>query len=66
MKEKKEPSVYFRPGYRLFVPVRSIEIWPFFTSTSNILNDSSIVKVNSTYNVNQLLVNTNIVSYEGK
>lgn len=55
MKEKK-----------LFVPVRSIEIWPFFTSTSNILNDSSTVKVNSTYNVNRLLINTNIVSYEEK
>ena len=48
------------------MPVRSIEIWPFFTSTSNILNDSSTVNVNSTYNINQLSINTNIVSYEGK
>ena len=66
MKEKEKPSVYFRHGYRLFAPVRSVEIWPFFTSNSNIFNDSSSVKVNSTRNVNQLSINVNIVSYEGK
>lgn len=66
MKEKEKSSVYFGHGYRLFAPVRSIEIWPFFTSNSNTFNDSSSVKVNSTYNINQLLINTNIVSYEGK
>nr|DAX12085.1 MAG TPA: hypothetical protein [Microviridae sp.] len=33
--------------------------------TESLIN-SSAVKVNSTYNVNQLLISTNIVSYEGK
>lgn len=66
MKEKKTPSVYFRHGYRLFAPVHSLEVWPFFTSTFNILNDSSTVNVSSTSNINQSLINTNIISYEGK
>lgn len=58
MKEEEKPFVYFRHDYRLSVPVRSVEIWPFFTSDSNIFNDSSVVNSNSTYNTNQLLVNT--------
>nr|DAJ28773.1 MAG TPA: hypothetical protein [Microviridae sp.] len=58
MEENKKPSVCFGHGYRIFAPVYSIEIWPFFTLDSNILNDSSTPKVNSMYNTSKLLVNT--------